>query len=322
MPRITDIKQLLFPVEEHPVFAHVETEEGEKRILAPGHKAILNAKSGRVVGIVSQGYRLVSNREALDAALECCHAAFPETKPAEWKVEATDAPSTGAWCQIDLFHNSATLDFRCVPAAERPDVFGPFIRVTNSYNTFRALAFDVGFYRKVCSNGLILPDAIISLKFTHLSRDIGERIEFKIDHPKLVAAKRTFSEYLDTLRNCEVMRGQFSPLLHAVLRLHPPSPLEPRARQTQEWHRLTAHLHALADRYAGELGENAYAVFNTVTDFASHPPPNRCVHRDRHSLQLLAGSWLAAFSQECRKPGFQVSSYLEQLAKPKANQQN
>jgi hypothetical protein len=35
MPRITDINRILFPVEEHPVFAHIQTAQGEKRIRVP-----------------------------------------------------------------------------------------------------------------------------------------------------------------------------------------------------------------------------------------------------------------------------------------------
>jgi hypothetical protein len=60
---------------------------------------------------------------------------------------------------------------------------------------------------------------------------------------------------------------------------------------------------------------NAYAVFNAVTEFASHRPANRHVHRDRHSLQRLAGAWLNSFSQECRQPGFVLREYLKKLAK-------
>jgi hypothetical protein len=81
----------------------------------------------------------------------------------------------------------------------------------------------------------------------------------------------------------------------------------------------------MSNRYAGELGANAYAVFNAVTEFASHPPENRCVHRDRHSLQRLAGTWLTSFNSACRKPNFSITSHLEQLVKERTeakNQQN
>ena len=79
---------------------------------------------------------------------------------------------------------------------------------------------------------------------------------------------------------------------------------------------LVVHIEKMAGMYSSDLGENAYAAFNVITDFASHPPANRCVHRDRHSLQRLAGSWVSRFSQQCSQPNFNLKSYLEDLAKP------
>ena len=73
-------------------------------------------------------------------------------------------------------------------------------------------------------------------------------------------------------------------------------------------------MRGLCDRYAGELGENAYAVFNAITDFSSHPPGNRFVCRERHSLQRLAGSWLSSFSQECQRPDFKIDEHLARLS--------
>jgi hypothetical protein len=314
MPRINDINQILFPVEEHPVFVSVREKQAERRLPVPDKKAIINTSSQRVLGIVSRSYRLVTNRQALDWASLCCRTAFPETNPGEWEVKVVDAPSTGGHCFLDLVHNSTALDFSFVPAAERPDAFGPFIRVTNSYNALRALSFDIGFYRKVCKNGLIVPDSIIRFAFTHLRRDIGETIHFEVAHDKLVKAKSMFTDYLRSVRDCPVRRADFEPLMRGVLSLRPPQPLKPQTRDSDEWAALQAHLGDLCDRYAGELGENAYAVFNAVTEFASHPPANHCVHRDRHSLQRLAGSWLNAFTQQCRKPDFALSKYLDGLA--------
>ncbi len=312
MPRLTDLNDVLFPVKAHPVFVSIKGPSGERRVAVPDKKAIVNCKTDRVLGIVSRDYRLVTNREALNWAHECCRTVFPETQPSEWKVKAADAPGTGGHCFIDLAHNSTALDFKDLPARDRPEVYGPFIRVTNSYNRVRALAFDIGFYRKVCTNGLILPDSIIQFKFTHLRRDIGETIEFEVAQEKLAKFKTSFGNFLGALRGCVVPRNQFERLLWAVLSLQEPDDeLEPESRAAEEWDALTAHVHELSDRYAGELGENAYAVFNAVTDFASHPPANRFVGRERHSLQRLAGSWLSEFSQECRKPDFVLGDYLD-----------
>jgi hypothetical protein len=77
---------------------------------------------------------------------------------------------------------------------------------------------------------------------------------------------------------------------------------------------VRAHIDLLNSRYANELGENAYAVFNSITDFASRPPENRCIHRTRNGFQKLAGTWLSHFRSECNEPGFSVQGHIDQLS--------
>lgn len=319
MPRLTQLDEVLFPVEEHPVFVSVPTESGERQILVPDKKAIVNEKTHLVLGVVSRGYRLVTNHDALEWAHQCCQTVFPETKRAEWGVMATDSPSTGSHCFIDLAHNSTALDFEFVPAKDRPDAFGPFIRVTNSYNGLRALAFDIGFFRKVCKNGLIFPSSIISFYFTHRQKDIGKEIKFDVARERLSKLRDSFNEYLGALRNCTVTHQEFEPLLREVLRIRKPKDMKPASPMAADWDVLSQHMSALCSRYRVELGENAYAVFNAITEFASDPPKNRCVHRVRHSYQKLVGKWMSQFSQECCKPGFVISDYLANLAKSNGN---
>jgi hypothetical protein len=100
------------------------------------------------------------------------------------------------------------------------------------------------------------------------------------------------------------------PLVFAVLRIEGPKDVESHSRQAEDWETLNGNIDRLCERYASELGENAYAVFNAVTDLASHPPRNRCVTRERHTLQRLAGTWLSAFSRECRQPRFKLADHL------------
>jgi len=313
MPRLTKLDDVLFPVEEHPVFVSFFENGSERRLAVPDKKAIVNCNSHRVLGVVSRGYRLVSNREALDMAYECCRTVFPDTKSGEWVAKAIDAPSTVGYCHIDLVHNSTALDFKFVPPNQRPEAFGPFIRVTNSYNGLRALGFEIGFFRKICRNGLILPNTIISFKFNHMRRDIRETIHFKIDQNQLNKLTTSFDDFLSGLHNCAVPRPQFEPFILSVLSLSQPRSLKLDPGEANDWRQLCEQIDEMSTRYAEELGENAYAVFNVITEFASHPPENRCVHRDRHSLQRLAGTWLTSFNDQCRKSGFTLASHLEQL---------
>jgi hypothetical protein len=310
MARLTQLDDVLFPVGEHPIFVGVQSPSGEKRISVPDKKAIVHGVTGAVLGVVSRGYRLVSHRQALEWTFQCCRAVFPETNSSEWAVKAIDAPSTGGHCCIDLVHNSMALDFSLVSPQGRPEVFGPFIRVTNSYNGLRALVFDIGFLRKVCTNGLILRDAIIQFKFAHMRRDIGEQIQFQVAHERLAKLKARFGDYIATLRACPVPHEELAAFVHRVLALRPSDPLEPNSREADDWKALSAHVADLCNRYAADLGDNAYAVFNAVTEFASHPPANRLVRRERNSLQRSAGEGVSSFSQQCRQPGFDLPRYL------------
>ena len=68
MPRLTQLADVLFPVEERPVFAGANGSAGEPLLPVPDKKAIVDTKRRRVLGVLSRDYRLVSNREALDWA--------------------------------------------------------------------------------------------------------------------------------------------------------------------------------------------------------------------------------------------------------------
>src|SRR5262249_36059695 len=238
---------------------------------------------------------------------------FPETKGAEWDVGTTDAPSTAGHCRIALVHRTAALDFGDVRPGKRPEVFGPFIRVTNSYNGLRALSFDIGFYRKVCRNGLIAPETIVQFRFAHGRRDLGAGIRFDVARERLEKLQKKLDDTLSAIKECVIPRMAFDTILQSVMLIRPPQCLRPRSREADDWKKLSHHVRALCDRYAGELGETAYAVLNVITDFASHPPDNRHVHRDRHGLQRLAGTWLTAFGEQCRHPHFTLEGYLATL---------
>lgn len=310
--RLSQLEDVLFPVEEHPVFVAVRDESGERRLPAREKKAIVNVASQRVLGIVSREYRLVTNREALEWAYQCCRSVFPNTNAAEWDVTATDGPSTGGYCRIDLMHRTAALDFGDVRPGKRPEAFGPFIRVTNSYNGLRALAFDIGFYRKVCRNGLIAPDTIVQFKFAH-QRNLGMSIRFEVARDRLAKLQTRMSEQFATLRKYTVPRTAFEPMVRSALMIRPPESTHPGTREADDWATLEAGLHDVCNRYAGELGHTAYAVLNAITDFASHPPENRHLRRDCHGLQRLAGSWLTTFTHESQQPGFAIDTYLAKM---------
>ena len=148
---------------------------------------------------------------------------------------------------------------------------------------------------------------------------MGEEIQFEVARDRLTKFRTAFSLSLSGLRDCAVPLAQFGPLILAALQLSPPQREEPFPSEVADWQHLGSHIDEMSNRYADELGENAYAAFNAITEFASRPPVNRSIHRDRNSFQKLAGSWLTSFNEYCREPSFTISSYIERLENEQAN---
>ncbi len=315
MARISELDKVLFPVEERPVLVQFrdDAHQGRPAVAVRGKKALVDPYSRRVLGLVASGYRLVTNQEALDLAFQCCSAVFPTTSSTEWHVDVVDAPATAGVCHFDLLHNSTGLNFDTVPPAERPEIFGPFIRMTNSYNGTRALRFDVGFYRKVCSNGLILPQSVIQFRFNHQHSVMRSGIQFKVAHDRLEKMKQIFTQSLSRLRACAVPMDLFEPAVLAVLCVNTPREADADTAIGDEWRELGQSISVMSRQYAAELGANAYAVFNCITELASRHRAHRCIHRDRHGLQRLAGAWLNRFNAECIHPEFSFDEHLKTL---------
>lgn len=311
--RITHINDLLFPVREVPLFAELRAGEQRSLIRVSGRKAIVDCTTDQVLGVVSDNYRLVTNRDALEYAFQCCEAAFPDLSATEWDPCSADAPGTRGHCHIDLQHRTAHLDFKSVAAKDRPDTYGPFVRVTNSYNGTRALRFDIGFMRKVCENGLILPQSSIRFSFDHNTRQIADRVRLRTSNRDFKTIKSQFQAFLAPLHGCPLSLERIRTI--AMLALGAREPEEPTERQMQAWEVFKDYVGRLSKRYKEETGANGYALLNVITDLATRPGDagRQLVRRDRHSLQRLAGTWMASFSKECQETGFNPDAYVKQL---------
>jgi hypothetical protein len=129
--------------------------------------------------------------------------------------------------------------------------------------------------------------------------------------------KDSFCNYIAALRDCPVPHKYHQTFVQGVLGLRSHDPFSPNTRDHDDWEALSTHIANLCSRYTAELGENAYSVFNVVTEFASHPPANRLVARERHTLQRAAGEWVSSFSNQLRQPAFDLTAYLSSLTAPK-----
>jgi len=87
MNRNSPRKDWFFPIDEAPVLATVTHNGVSRDVRVPHKKALVAADTGEIVGIVGAGYKVFTNREAVNLCQRFCLDAFPDTKAAEWTFE-------------------------------------------------------------------------------------------------------------------------------------------------------------------------------------------------------------------------------------------
>ncbi len=289
------LEAILFPVRLVPVFAEVGRHEFRQ---FKRRKAIVNDDSGEVLAVVSDRYELLTNRDALDIGIEASRRAIPTKRPDEWRVRAVGGTSTGGSCWFDIEHP----DFPTIMIRE-DDFWELFIRVTNSYNGTRAFRLTIGCVRHACENRQLAREvlAMLSVKKHHNTPDLRATLDQMlkgIDSEMFSRAADVFRNRLRALLDVPVPRRRFRPVVRSALKIQKSERMaDPQA---QKWAAFQSAIDETGDRYVKELGPNAYALNNTVTDVATHPREHdrgRFIRRDRHTLQGLAGRWLESFSR-------------------------
>lgn len=327
------MRAVMFPVAEVDVFA--ETEPGRRERI-PGKKAIVNTESRRVLSVVSDRYRLLDNETALELARKCCITAFPHTVSADWREFSVEAPLTGGHCRIDLEHRGRILTYDWSFSRESQDLYRPFVRVTNSYNTSRVFSLHFGFVRWACDNGMLDWHSGIRIDVAHDTRDIEKAIEREVDKARFGRVAGKFRSLLEPLGETMVPWRRFRPIIRSVLEIRKPKGMPTDRRMA--WQALEHAIDQASKTYVEEFGETAYALVNAITELATRPPvqvcgycllrrerhcpeheeqdgnwgrPYRFIRRERHGLQRLAGIWLTEFSRSVSHPGFNLAAYLE-----------
>jgi hypothetical protein len=306
-------KDWFFPIDEAPVLATVTRNGVSRDVPVPRKKALVATDTGHIVGIVGAGYKLFTNQEAVNLCCKFCLEAFPDTKAAEWTFVEGHGPDTRSWAAMDIHHRSHAMNLMGIEGGPS-ETYTPFVRITNSYNGSRALRIDVGFVRKHCGNGVIFEQKAATLTVPHTRQGIHS---LKVARPFAGMAKfrEEFGKTLAAVRAVAISAEEARQLVRLVIGW-PELPENPKLWEQIEQSKLDADLETRLARYFHELGDNAYAAFNTMTDLASHPPQSPRFRRDLPSLERRAGAWLRDFNAAAARPGFTVTGHLAALTAP------
>lgn len=290
--RDTNIETALFPVELRNIFFEEPRDTGALKVRIPGYKAVVDTKSKKTFSVVSESYRLVTNGEALEFGKQAFNQLFDTVNTDALAIFNVIKPETRSYCHIDLIHKKYEVNIW------KTEVFLPYIRVTNSYNRSRALRFDLGFVRKLCDNGVIFERQAITFKFDHTRQVIKDKIDFGGQYGKLKALEQQFVNYMTGIKDIEVPRVHALPLMVKALDMKFDTSSEDEKKKLNAEKRLNefhGHASRLVNKYYRELGENAYAVYNAATEYASAPPRTGGVNLI-NGMQKRVGNWVEEFA--------------------------
>lgn len=310
--RNTSLANVLFNVELRPLMVNAGKSgdsstlfESGNLIVVPKYHAVVDIDRENVLCVVSKDYELVTNEDAIELGKKVFGHVFGVEALNDMEVFHVNVPRTRSFCHIDYWHKNDTFE----PWQE--DKWVPFLRVTNSYNRTRLLRYDVGFCRWVCTNGVIFGHRGATIKYPHSKNAIREieAVGLKAgDMPKL---KVEFIERLNNLKRFHVPKKEMLPLACKVFDITISDEDIQRPKRVVQLKDFRAAFQAMTSRYFDEMGENAYAALNVITDFASRPGSiyiSPVAVMD--SMQKKAGSWIDEFVPAIKDDKFDFGPYL------------
>ena len=269
-------EQAFFPVREAPLQLRLTGEPVRE------YRALLaddEDGKGQVLSVVSKGYHLLLNEEVCELARRLFARVFGDSAaavmyPMDWRM-----PEGRASLHVDF-------TARGLRFFENDGGWQRIFRASNSYNKTCQVRFTVGVVRLLCGNGMVFRDVeVFQNLHTHTMEEWIEKIdEFEFgrrDLKWLDAAHIRRS--LERLASLPVPAGDFLAGMARALGLKPPDTFDldpsgggirsgvepPTPKQQRHWAAVARCLHELSEKYRREHGDNAFALLNAASEYAS-----------------------------------------------------
>ena len=316
-------EEAFFPVRREPVCLE---KNGQP---VPGYRAIVGPEENgkaQVFSVVSAGYRLLWNEQVVEIGRRLFAKVFGAAAARDMVLLAWGMPASRA-----SFH--ADFSARCLGFVVGGDgLWGRFLRVKNSYNKSCQVRFCIGALRYSCGNGLPIEVGFSKMVGDTTEdphrRTMEEWIRDIEEHEFTAGEIRRFSDeriraQLARIESVPVAGDEFLAGLVQILGITPPAfpdparPGErfdaentPTPRQWRYWGDLGHHLERLARKYRASQGDNAFALLNAATDYASdRNAPGMHVER-LTTLPFRPGH----FFQKLSKPGARFEVFADDRA--------
>lgn len=255
-----------------------------------GVKAIRNSLNGHVYSFVRNNYRLITNEEAYKLGRTCFKQVFGR-ETADMVFYNLIMPKTGSCCHMDFFARDENV-YLGGEADNRREEWKAFLRISNSYNKMSALKFDIGFCRSICKNGCIFGKNSIAFKYYHNRSSESIEADFELKYGKMNVVKQIFQRKIERLHSRALKEQNFMRMISRVFPFTPPK--DDRERKQEK--ARNDYFAELISKYCKENGNNAYALFNVLTDYASRPRYAKALSRkDVDMLERRVGIWMMQY---------------------------
>ena len=285
-----DPRKAFFPVTVRPAFW---MDARDKQHYIPGQKVLVDAERDYPLAVVSERYHLITNEEAYRMADVIVRGVFGGYTLGDFQCYNIMMPSTRSSCRMDFIipHNQFSA------FGDRRESYTPFLRISNSYNRTLVLRYEIGFCRWICLNGCIFGKKSYTATFVHSLQKKQRSV-----YDAIAEARRTIGSiedlWADMERKLTVLSGitvPFESALPVFCQVFgvPDVDKEEVSLSVAEKHVARAeHFLEQGRSYYGDLGPNAYALFNTLTDFASFPDGRSMTGTAVHGYQRKVGDWV------------------------------
>ncbi len=307
-----NLNEVLFDVKLQNVysnFVHPKTFL-KQSVNAPNLKSIVNQETGQIISVVSRDYRLISNNEALQMGKHLFSQIYPQTKVDELVPFKVVAPATKASVHIDLIHKDVNFN------VWEQENWLPFLRVTNSYNRSHTLSFEIGFVRKLCSNGVLFKKNTMKLNYIHSN---SKRMEIKHDAEKIEKHSGLFIKNCNQLSEFPIPRKLMFAMVCQILQLKIDLPAKNQlSRKMSQLENLLNIVIALTGKYSENNDTNGYTALNIVSDLVSHQNEYKNLagfYFNIKSFYTRPTVWMEEFTSITQFHDFDLDKYLEPTVK-------
>lgn len=311
--RNTNIDDVIFPVKIAPVYVDVGQNGKQSFRQSISHKAIVDRRNGKTISIVSKNYKLITNQEAIGFGRQCIEQLLTSVDSKNVEIFNIVTPDTHSYCYVDLIHKGYEVNIW------GNEVYIPFVRISNSYNRSRSLSFLIGFCRKICENGMIFEKDAIEFKFSHTRGALSKGIDFSIGKGKMKQLEKQFQDYMAGIRNIEIPPEYMTPVFFKALNMNFDIESKDDITKQDEQNKVDEIMNIITPKissYVEEHGNNAYALFNVVTDYASNQEENnKRMQLKIPTLQRRSGEWIKEFVVVANKEEFTWDKYLDGFIK-------